>query len=109
VVDAFRTPSLASYLNMYRKQYGLPACRTASGCLRIVNQSGHATPAPKSGTNTGWDLETTLDADMVSAACPHCKILVVEANSAADQALAAAENTAARLGAQVISNSYGSR
>jgi subtilase family protein len=109
LVDAFNTPGLAGYLNVYRKQYGLPPCRLAGGCLRMVNQAGHATPLPRSSVNTGWDLETTLDVDMVSAACPHCKILVVEANSPADSALAAAENTAARLGAQVISNSYGSR
>jgi subtilase family serine protease len=44
---------------------------------------------------------------MVSAACPHCKILVVQATSNSEASLAAAENTAARLGAEVISNSYG--
>ena len=47
-----------------------------------------------------------LDVSMVSAACPHCKILVVEAETR-HRNLAAAENTAARLGAQVITNSYG--
>jgi hypothetical protein len=38
------------------------------------------TAAPN-GTLSGWDLETTLDVDMVSAACPLCKTMVVEANS----------------------------
>jgi hypothetical protein len=109
VVDAFHTPGLATYLASYRSQYGLPACTTASGCLREVNQDGHTSPLPRPGVNTGWDLETTLDVDMVSAACPHCEILVVEASSDSDAALATAEDTAARLGAQVISNSYGSR
>jgi len=52
-------------------------------------------------------VETTLDADMVSAACPHCRILVVEASSATSANLAAAEDTAARLGANAISDSYG--
>jgi hypothetical protein len=46
---------------------------------------------------------------MVSAACPRCKILVVEARSASLADLAIAEGTAARLGAVVISNSYGTR
>lgn len=50
-----------------------------------------------------------LDVSMVSAACPHCKILVVQARTDTGANLAAAENTAARLGAQVISNSYGGR
>jgi hypothetical protein len=107
VVDAYRTPKLAASLAAYRAQYGLPACDPSTGCLRIVNQSGTAAPLPASGVPFGWDVETTLDVEMVSAACPHCKILVVEAHSNSLADLATAENTAARLGAQVISNSFG--
>jgi subtilase family serine protease len=103
VVDAQSTPHLAADLAFYRKHYGLPPC---TGCLRIVNQAGHGSPLPKSDP-TGWGLEETLDVSMVAAACPDCKILLVEAKSPSVADLAAAENTAARLGAQVISNSYG--
>jgi Subtilase family len=109
VVEAYSTPHLAADLAVYRKQYGLPACGTGSGCLRIVNQAGLASPRPASGVPYGWDVETMLDVSMVSAACPHCKILVVQARSDAYGDMAAAENTAARLGAQVISNSYGAQ
>lgn len=109
VVDAFSAPNLASYLNTYRKEYGLPPCTTASGCLRIVNQKGAAKPLPQSGVPFGWALETAVDVEMVSAACPKCHIVVVEGNSDSFGDLAAAENTAARLGAPVISNSYGAR
>jgi subtilase family serine protease len=109
VVDAYSTPALAANLAVYRKQYGLPACTTAGGCLRIVNQNGKAAPLPASGVPYGWDVETMIDVSMVSATCPHCKILVVEASSPSFADMAAAENTAARLGAQVISNSYGAR
>jgi hypothetical protein len=109
VVDAFSTPALAANLAVYRRQYGLPACTPSSGCLRIVNQNGHASPLPASAVPSGWDVETMLDVSMVSAACPHCKILVVEARDDRFANLAAAEDTAARLGAQVISNSYGAR
>ncbi|HEY3907699.1 MAG TPA: S8 family serine peptidase [Streptosporangiaceae bacterium] len=107
VVDAYRTPKLAASLAAYRSQYGLPACTASTGCLRIVNQSGAAAPLPVSGVPSGWDVETALDVEMVSAACPLCKILVVEARSNSLAALATAENTAARLGAQVISDSFG--
>jgi hypothetical protein len=106
---AFHAPSLAKYLKIYREHYGLPPCTTASGCLRIVNQNGKAAPHPKSGRGSGWDLEATLDVSMVSAACPHCRILVVEADSNFDGDLARTDATAARLGADVISNSYGTR
>ena len=106
---AFNTPHLAQYLNTYRAQYGLPPCTAASGCFRKVNQQGNASPLPASGVGSGWDLEATLDVSMISAACPHCRILVVEADSDQLSDLAATEHTAARLGAAVISNSYGTR
>jgi subtilase family serine protease len=106
---AFDTPNLARYLAVYRKQFGLPPCTVLSGCFRKVNQKGNAQPLPASGVHSGWDLEATLDVSMISAACPHCKILVVEANSPLFADLAKTEDTAARLGAQVISNSYGAR
>ena len=106
---AFHTPKLADYLATYRRHFGLPPCTESSGCLRIVNQQGQAKPLAPSGLGTGWDLEATLDVSMISAACPHCKILVVEGNSANFPDLARTEVTAARLGAQVISNSYGGR
>ena len=103
---AFHTPHLARFLAHYRRQFGLPPCTVASGCFRQVNQHGGTKPAP-SGVRTGWDLEATLDVSMVSVACPRCHILVVEGNSPSTPDLAATERTAARLGAQVISNSYG--
>ncbi|HCI80947.1 MAG TPA: peptidase S8, partial [Ktedonobacter sp.] len=48
-----------------------------------------------------------LDLDMVSAICPNCHILLVEASSASLTNLGAAVNEAAKLGATEISNSYG--
>jgi len=109
VTIAYRTPRLAHYLAVYRNEYGLPPCTVASGCFRVVNQRGRTAPRPPSGRGSGWDLEITLDVSMISAACPHCRILVVEANQPSLTALGKAEDTAARLGAQVISNSYGVR
>jgi subtilase family serine protease len=109
VVEAYNTPHLASWLYTYRKHFGLPACTVRSGCLRVVNQQGKASPVPASGVPLGWDVETSLDVSMVSVACPHCRILVVEANTQRFGDLAKAEDTAARLGAAAISNSYGGR
>ena len=45
---------------------------------------------------------------MISAACPHCKIIVIEAKDPTPLT-SPHRNTAARLGANVISNSYGAR
>jgi subtilase family serine protease len=105
IVDAFDAPTAASDLNTYRSTFHLPDCTTANGCFRKVNQSGNASPLPRA--DGGWAQEISLDLDMASATCPNCKILLVEANSNAFTDLAAAEDTAARLGAAVISNSYG--
>jgi subtilase family serine protease len=106
---AYNAPDLAADLAHYRSYFGLPACTVASGCLRIVNQQGKASPLPASGVPTGWAVEETLDVSMISVACPRCHILVVEGKNPSTANLAATEDTAARLGAQVISNSYGQR
>jgi subtilase family serine protease len=104
IVDAFSDPHLAGDIAAYRKQFGIASCTTASGCLRIVGQTGSgALPAG----NAAWGLETSLDAEMVSAICPRCHILVVEANGATYGDLGTAENEAVALGATVVTNSWG--
>jgi subtilase family serine protease len=106
VVDAYNDPKAASDLATYRKAYGLPACTTANGCFKQVNQNGATSPLPAG--DYGWAEEESLDLDAVSAACPTCHILLVEAKSATTADLATAENTAAKAaGVAAISNSYG--
>jgi subtilase family serine protease len=104
IVDAYGYPNAERDLGIYRAQYGLPACTSANGCFRKVNQNGGTTYP---SMDTGWAQETALDLDMVSAMCPNCRILLVQASNANLSSLATAENTAVRLGAHVISNSYG--
>ncbi len=105
VVDAFNDPNAASDLNVYRTAYGLPACTVSSGCFQQLNQDGATSPLP--ATNAGWAQEESLDIDMVSAICPNCHIILMEAKSASVTDLAAAVNKVASLGATEISNSYG--
>jgi hypothetical protein len=104
---AFDNPDLEQDLNVYRKQYGLAPCTTANGCFRKVNQDGGVSPLPR--YDQGWGIEATLDVSMISAACPSCRILVVEGNTPGYADLAATEDTAVRIGADVVSNSYGGR
>ncbi len=105
IVDAYGYPNAETDLGVYRSQYGLGTCSTSNGCFRKYNEAGTQSRYPSA--NLGWEQETALDLDMASAMCPSCKIVLVEANSASYVDLAAAENTAAALGAHVISNSYG--
>jgi subtilase family serine protease len=104
IVDAYNDPNAESDLGVYRSQFGLPPCTTANGCFKKVDQNG-GTSYPRN--NGGWAQEISLDLDMVSAICPNCHILLVEASTASMANLGTAVNTAARLGATAISNSYG--
>ncbi|MFD5819491.1 putative Ig domain-containing protein [Streptomyces sp. NPDC127038] len=105
VVDAYNDPNAASDLATYRSQYGLSACTVASGCFKQVSQTGSTTSLPTN--DTGWAGEEALDIDMVSAVCPNCNIILVEASSANDSDLGIAENEAVALGAKFVSNSWG--
>jgi len=103
IVDAYDDPTAEADLGVYRSTFGLPACTTANGCFQKVSQTG-TTRYPK--RNGGWAQEISLDLDMVSAACPSCHILLVEASSASFANLGTAVNYAAAHGASAISNSY---
>ncbi|MFD7164468.1 S53 family peptidase [Streptomyces violascens] len=104
IVDAQDDPNAESDLAAYRSQYGLPACTTANGCFKKVDQDGGSNYPT---ADAGWAGEISLDVDMVSAACPQCHILLVEAKSANMDDLGAAVNRAVTLGAKFVSNSYG--
>ncbi|NEC91619.1 putative Ig domain-containing protein [Streptomyces sp. SID12501] len=105
IVDAYNDPNAEADLATYRSTYGLSACTKASGCFKQVSQTGSTTSLPTN--DTGWAGEEALDLDMVSAVCPNCSIILVEASSATDSDLGTAENEAVALGAKFVSNSWG--
>jgi hypothetical protein len=104
IVDAFRDPDASANLARYRAHFGLGSCRKSSGCLRIVNQKGKAGPLPR--PNAGWAAEESLDLDMVSAICPRCRILLVEASAPTTVSLGTAEDAAVAKGGRFVSNSW---
>jgi Ricin-type beta-trefoil lectin domain/Putative Ig domain len=110
IVDAYYDPDLASDLNVYRTEYGLPACDTSTGagCLTVLNENGGSSLSgiPEDPTG-GWEAEQALDVEMVSAICPNCKIVMLEANSDFTTDLGTAENAAVNVvGAKFVSNSW---
>ncbi|MDI5965289.1 putative Ig domain-containing protein [Streptantibioticus silvisoli] len=108
IVDAYDDPNAAADLSTYRTQFGLPSCTTANGCFTKMSQTGSTTSLPSPAPSSDdWTGEESLDFDMVSAACPNCHILLVEANSDNDSDLGAAVNEAVAKGAKFVSNSYG--
>jgi hypothetical protein len=105
IVDAYDDPNAESDLAAYRTQYALSDCTTANGCFSKVSQSGSTVSLPPA--DAGWAGEISLDLDMVSAACPNCHILLVEATSNSLLDLGTAVNEAVLSGAKYVSNSYG--
>lgn len=113
VVDAYDAPTIESDLAAYRATYGLPACTSANGCFQKVNQEGTAGPLPglePDPDGAGWAGESTLDVEMVSAVCPTCHILLVEADDDDRSGQADLElgvRQAVALGAKYVSMSWG--
>jgi hypothetical protein len=129
VVDAYNDPTAATDLAAYEHEFSLSSC-TGGECFRQVGQTGGSgeanLPFPKSthqleqalgGSESeveeaeeaiGWGVEISLDIETARAICQNCHILLVEADSTSVADLAAAEETAYRLGAEEISNSWGS-
>jgi subtilase family serine protease len=114
IVDAYDDPNAYKDLAQYRSTEKLPAIAScapsqlagsSTPCFAKVNQSGAAGPYP--GANSGWAEEISLDVDMISATCPKCNILLVEATTNSFANLGAAVNTAASFGPVSIGNSYG--
>lgn len=103
VVEAGNYPDIDSDLQVWRNNFGLPECSEANGCLTVVNGQGGSQLPPR---RNGWSIETALDVDSISAACPLCHILVVEAKGVHFQELGRANETAAKMGAVAISNSW---
>ncbi len=129
LVDAYNDPTAATDLAAYEHEFGISSC-TGGECFRQVGQTGGSgeanLPFPKSphrleqaleGSEAeveeaeeaiGWGVEISLDIETARAICQNCHILLVEADSTSVADLAAAEETAYGLGADEISNSWGS-
>ncbi|MCB0909434.1 MAG: S53 family peptidase [Nocardioidaceae bacterium] len=105
IVVAYDYPKAEADMNAYRKQFGLPPCTSASGCFTKLNQQGEADNYPRPDMN--WGVEAALDLQMVSAACPTCQIVLVEANQPTTGPLRKATQAAAAAGATVVNHSYG--
>jgi IPT/TIG domain len=104
VIDAFDDPTAEADLGVYDETFGLPACTSANGCFRKLNEQGQASPLP--AENGEWASEVSIDVQMAHAICQNCHVLLVEASSEEFSDLGAAVNTAVKAGATEISNSY---
>jgi Subtilase family len=104
LVDAYDDPTAEADLKVYDEAFHLPSCTSANGCFTKVNGKGKTSPLPV--VEGGWALEISLDVEVAHAICQSCHILLVEASDDTNVSLDAAEETAVRLGASEISNSW---
>jgi streptogramin lyase len=116
VIDAYGDTYAESDLAKYRERYGLPECKRENSkkelvyCFRKINEEGEEGNYPEERPASTWGAETALDIEMVSAICPECKILLVEASSELPAQTAASVEKAVTLTkkpATVVANSYG--
>jgi subtilase family serine protease len=114
LVDAYDHPYVKGRLDAFDSAWNLGSFPTCSGtvttsCFQRVDQNGNNSGFVNNDPVMAakWDGETDMDVQWAHAICLNCKILLVEAYSQSTTDLAAAVNTAARLGATQISNSYG--
>src|SRR5262245_11221216 len=91
IVDAYDDPTAESDLGVFSAQFSLPACTTANGCFKKVDQRGGTTYPRK---DAGWALEISLDVQWAHAIAPGAHILLVEADSNSFANLLAAEDYA---------------
>ncbi len=100
IVDAYDNPDVATDLAAYRTEFNL-----GTPNFTKYNQKGQQGNYP--ANNASWGVEIALDVEMVSAVCPNCTIDLVEANTNNTSDLFAAEKEAVKLGATIVSNSWG--
>jgi subtilase family serine protease len=101
LVEAYHYANAQADMEAYRTAYGLPACPS----FKEISSTGGSVSSISS--DSGWEGEEMLDIDMVSAICPNCNILLVEAPDDSGNGLFDAANAAAAAGANVVSNSWG--
>jgi subtilase family serine protease len=73
IVDSFGSPTIASDIKTFDKQFGLPDPN-----LQVV-KFGNVPPFnPKDSTQVGWAQETTLDVEYAHSIAPGAKIVLAE-------------------------------
>jgi len=103
VVVPYDDPEAETDLATYRSEFSIPPCTTADGCFSKVNQTG-GTSYP--AASTAWGPSVAISLDMISAVCPNCHILLVEADSPGIGDLGPAANEAVALGARFVTNTW---
>lgn len=107
VVGAGAYSAAASDLSAYRAHYGLPNCTIGDGCLKVVSQTGGGGANLPTNTISDWPETDAMSLDVISAECPNCRLILVEASTDTLPDLSTAAATAAGMsGVVAVDNPY---
>jgi len=76
IISAYHHPLLPGDLAIFNMEFNLAKCTIKNKCLEIHTMD------PTTKTNSGWAMESALDAEWAHAIAPKSKILIVESKSA---------------------------
>jgi subtilase family serine protease len=123
IVNARHNPNTAAELAAFNAKFGLPGCSTrtlaANSALPLAAASttscelviAYSNGANLSGTapayDSGWATEIALDVQWAHATAPLARLVLIEAPDAGVAALSGAVGLANKMGAGVVSMSFG--
>lgn len=104
VVTPYDNPAAEDELAVYRAANGMPPCDADFPCFKKINQrGGHTPPAP----STAWAVHSSVGLELAAAACPNCKLLLVQADDPSLESMAAAVDQAAAQGVTAVVPMWG--
>ncbi|MEV0828868.1 hypothetical protein [Nonomuraea rubra] len=104
VVTPYDNPEAGDELAEYRKANGMPPCDADFPCFKKINQRGGDTPPAPS---PAWAVHSSVGLQLAAAACPNCKLLLVQADDPSLASMAAAVDQAAAQGATAVVPMWG--
>lgn len=125
IVNAYHDPNITAELAAFNQKFALPGCTALSistsaalplaapastdGCsLAVVYGTATGTMTSKAPAyNAGWATEIALDVQWAHAIAPMARIVLIEAPDAGVGSLTGAITLANRMGAGVVSMSFG--
>jgi hypothetical protein len=102
IVDAFDAPTIASDLDTFSRQFGLPT--TTSGLFTFSKVYAQGS---RPSANGSWAQEVSLDVQWAHAIAPRANIMLVETASASAGNLFGGVDYAVAQGAHIVSMSWG--
>ncbi len=102
LIGAYDSATIENDLNIFSKAFALPECTSANGCFEKHAMNDKMT------SNSGWNLETSLDVEWAHAIAPDAKILLIEAKTPSGaNLLDAVDYASSRADVVAISMSWG--